>query len=94
MKNLRKSVNYKGHMVDLVRCGKVNARYLFNSGKDIYFVTDEKELNRKFDIRSFYHVTNNQGIKDFDLVEKVFRTTRHVRKNKTILYFILDIENN
>lgn len=85
-----KSVKYHGQMLPLTRISLLDARYFFATGHDIYIVQDLTEFDKKEDLRLFFCVNKNQGIKNFDDVCKVFRSHYKVKKSKTLLYFLLE----
>ena len=85
-----KFVKYHGEMVTLTRVSLYDARYFFRDGYDIYIVHDLTEFDKKEDLRLFFNVNKNQGIKNFDDVCKVFRNRNKIKKSKTLLYFLLE----
>lgn len=85
-----KFVKYHGEMVTLTRISLLNARYFYRNGYDIYIVKNLSEFDKKEDLRLFFNVNKNQGIKNFDDVCKVFRSRNKIKKSKTIMYFLLE----
>lgn len=85
-----KLVKYHGEMVPLTRISLMDARYFYRMGYDIYIVKNMNEFDKKEDLRLFFNVNKNQGIKDFDTVCKIFRCRNNVKKSKTLMYFLLE----
>lgn len=85
-----KFVKYHGQMVTLTRINLNSARFFFDLGYDIYIVKNLIEFDTKEDLRLFFNVNKNQGIKDFDTVCKIFRCRNNVKKSKKIMYFLLE----
>ena len=85
-----KFIKYHGQMVTLTRISLHDARLFFKIGYDIYIVQDLTEFDRKDELRLLFNANRNQGIKNFDVVCKVFRSYYKVKKSKTLLYFLLE----
>lgn len=82
-------VNYHDSMVVLYRVSLSTARFMFECNRDIYIMKDLTEFDKKKDLRLYFNVNRKQGIKDFDMVCKVYRAYNKVPKSKRLLYFII-----
>ena len=85
-----RAVDYtKDSFVVLHRVSLGTARHMFECNRDIYIVKDFTEFDKNKNLRLFFSANRKQGIKDFDMVCKVYRSANKITKSKRLFYFII-----